>query len=79
MPDGDFESNEALWTIDELIRSRAQQLKERPLLCYPRSGILDYEEHSASAVNGYVDAAVQVLQARGFREVVSANNKSAGV
>ena len=75
MPDGDLKSNEQLWTIDELIRSRARTLKDRPLLCYPRNGIVDYEEHSASAIDGFVDAAVQVLQARGFKEVVSANEE----
>lgn len=62
-----------LYTLTDLIRRRAAELKSSPLLAYPRSktGVTDYEEHSAQAVDGYVDAATWVLVGRGLRSVVS--------
>jgi hypothetical protein len=60
-----------IWTIDELIKRRASELKDGPLLAYPRTGFTDYEEHPAAAIDRYVDAAVAVLQRRGLQAVVS--------
>jgi hypothetical protein len=58
-------------TIDELIRCRAQELGNTTLIGYPRESVADYEEHSAHAIDRYVDAAVEILQHRGLPPVVS--------
>ncbi|KAK7182281.1 hypothetical protein DPSP01_006993 [Paraphaeosphaeria sporulosa] len=60
-------SNDDIFTIDELIKRRASELQKSPLLCYPREGLTDHEEHSAEAINKYVDAAVAALQQRGLK------------
>ncbi|KAL6704711.1 hypothetical protein ACN47E_007993 [Coniothyrium glycines] len=57
------------WTIDELIRRQAHELKDAPLLAYPRTGLTDFEAHSALAIDRYVDAAVDVLLKRGLTKV----------
>ncbi|KAF1970887.1 acetyl-CoA synthetase-like protein [Bimuria novae-zelandiae CBS 107.79] len=59
-------SDDAIFTIDELIKRRASEFLDSPLLCFPREGITDYEEHSAQAIDRYVDAAVEALQRRGL-------------
>ncbi|CAO2652055.1 Nn.00g003380.m01.CDS01 [Neocucurbitaria sp. VM-36] len=61
--------NDEIWTIDELIKRRASELKAAPLLAYPRGGLTDYEEHSALAIDRYVDAAADALQRRGLQIV----------
>jgi hypothetical protein len=66
-------SSDEIYTLDELIKRRASELRESPLLGYPREGLIDYEEHSASAVDRYVDAAAAALQQRGLKPVVSAS------
>ncbi|KAF2438847.1 acetyl-CoA synthetase-like protein [Karstenula rhodostoma CBS 690.94] len=60
-------SNDDILTIDELIKRRAAELQKAPLLCYPREGLTDHEEHSAEAIDRYVDAAVAALQQRGLQ------------
>lgn len=59
-----------IYTIDELIRRRAVELQGSPLLGYPKEGLIDYEEHSAEAINKYADAAAAVLLERGLKVVV---------
>lgn len=59
-----------IYTIDELIKRRASELQDSPLLGYPREGLTDYEEHSALALDRYVDAAADALQRRGLKPVV---------
>jgi hypothetical protein len=59
-----------IYTIDELIKRRASELRDAPLIGYPREGVTDYEEHSAFAVNKYADAAAEALQRRGLKPVV---------
>jgi len=61
-----------IYTIDELIKRRALELRDSPIFGYPREGLIDYEEHSASALDKYVDAAAYALQRRGLIPVVSA-------
>lgn len=56
-----------IYTIDELIKRRASELQDATLLAYPKEGLIDYEEHSAIAVDKYVDAAVQTLLQRGLK------------
>lgn len=62
----------AIYTIDELIKRRASELRDSILLGYPREGLIDYEEHSALALDKYADAAAEALQRRGLQPVVSA-------
>ena len=64
------ERNDVIFTIDELIKRRALELQDLPLLGYPREGLDDHEEHSAQAVDKYVDAAVKCLQQRGLAPAV---------
>lgn len=59
-----------IYTIDELIRRRASELGDSPLLGYPSKGVTDYEDHSAFAVNKYADAAAAALLRRGLQKVV---------
>jgi hypothetical protein len=59
-----------IYTIDELIKRRASELQDSPLLAYPKEGLVDYEEHSASAIDRYVDAAAAALLQRGLKPVV---------
>ena len=63
-----------IYTIDELIRRRALELRDSPLIGYPKEGVTDYEDHSAFAVNKYADAAAEALQRRGLKQVVSTRN-----
>ncbi|KAJ0299763.1 hypothetical protein COL516b_008880 [Colletotrichum fioriniae] len=64
------------FTIDELIKKRVLELGDAPLLGYPNEGLLDFEEHSARAVDRYVDAAVQRLQQLGLPSVDSNSEKA---
>lgn len=64
------ERKKPISTIDELIKRRAAELNEAPLIGYPRRGIVDFEEHSARAVDRYADAAVVILQRLGLHAVV---------
>lgn len=63
-----------LHTIDELIKQRASELGDEPLIGYPKEGIIDFEEHSARAIDRYTDAAVQALQGLGLQPVVSSQS-----
>ncbi|KAG8629680.1 hypothetical protein KVT40_003545 [Elsinoe batatas] len=62
-----IKSEEPLYTIDELIKRRASKLRESTLLAYPKTGLCDFEEHSAEALDRYIDAAVATLQTRGLK------------
>ncbi|KAH8895189.1 acetyl-CoA synthetase-like protein [Thozetella sp. PMI_491] len=64
-----FDNATPLYTIDELIRRRAQELGDFTLVGYPKGGITDFEDHSARAVDRYVDAAVVRLQSLGLEPV----------
>lgn len=71
-------SNDDILTIDELIRRRASELQKSPLLCYPKESLTDYEEHSAEAIDRYVDAAVATLQRRGLQPAVGGTSRGYG-
>ncbi|KAK1499486.1 hypothetical protein CCUS01_00211 [Colletotrichum cuscutae] len=66
----------SFFTLDELIKRRALELGDAPLLGYPSEGLLDFEEHSARAVDRYVDAAVQRLHQLGLSSVDSNSEKA---
>ncbi|KAI0909543.1 hypothetical protein F4823DRAFT_638730 [Ustulina deusta] len=56
-------------TLDELIRSRAFEMGDSPLIGYPNHSLLDFEEHSARSVDQYVNAAADKLQQLGLPPV----------
>ncbi|KAF4981173.1 hypothetical protein FZEAL_2973 [Fusarium zealandicum] len=58
-----------MFTIDEMIKRRATELGDAPLLGAPNSGAADFEEHSAVAIDRYADAAVAKLQKLGLGPV----------
>ncbi|KAF3024208.1 putative secondary metabolism biosynthetic enzyme [Neopestalotiopsis sp. 37M] len=62
-------SKPPLATIDELIRARAEEMGDLPMLGYPNEGLLDFEEHSAKSCDLYADAAAQKLKQLGLSEV----------
>ncbi|KAJ3557841.1 hypothetical protein NPX13_g9845 [Xylaria arbuscula] len=63
------DSNRPIFTLDELIRRRASEMGEAPLIAYPNHSLLDFEEHSARSVDRYVDAAAEKLQQLGLAPV----------
>ncbi|KAF6799434.1 nrps-like enzyme [Colletotrichum sojae] len=64
-----LELEKPIYTIDELVKRRALELGDAPLINYPKEGLLDFEEHGARAIDIYVDAAVQKLQELGLSSV----------
>ncbi|KAJ4286681.1 hypothetical protein N0V90_012933 [Kalmusia sp. IMI 367209] len=68
-------SGDEIYTIDELMKRRASELKGSPLLCYPKEGLTDHEEHSAQAIDKYIDAAVDVLQRRGLEPAITQDSQ----
>lgn len=58
-------------TIDELIKRRAVELGDTTIIGYPKEDVADYEEHSARALNRYVDGVAEILQRKGLHSVVS--------
>ncbi|GAW27381.1 putative nrps-like enzyme [Rosellinia necatrix] len=58
-----------LLTLDDLVRARASEMGDSPLIGYPNHSLLDFEEHSARSVDRYVDAAVEKLQQLGLPPV----------
>ncbi|RYP46398.1 hypothetical protein DL768_007365 [Monosporascus sp. mg162] len=60
---------EPIFTLDELIKHRAIEMGDSPLIGYPNESLLDFEEHSARAVDRYADAAVDKLQQLGLPPV----------
>ncbi len=63
--------SQPILTLDELIRSRAFEMGDSPLIGYPNHSLLDFEEHSARSVDQYVNAAADKLQQLGLPPVVS--------
>lgn len=64
------DSKDAIYTMDELIKRRAAEMKGLPLLCFPNKSLTDHEEHSAKSIDRYIDAAVDALQRRGLEPAV---------
>ena len=58
-------------TIDGLLRSHAAEADQKPLVCYPHSGVSDFEEHTAKDLDRYVDLAVQFYIRNGLKPAVS--------
>ncbi|KAI0424841.1 hypothetical protein F5Y09DRAFT_353016 [Xylaria sp. FL1042] len=58
-----------IFTLDEMIRRRASEMGDTPLIEYPNHSLLDFEEHSARSVDRYADAAADKLQQLGLPAV----------
>ncbi|KAI1346329.1 hypothetical protein F5Y01DRAFT_308366 [Xylaria sp. FL0043] len=56
-------------TLDEMIKRRASEMGDTPLIGYPNHSLLDFEEHSARSVDRYADAAADKLQQLGLPAV----------
>ncbi|KAF5010749.1 hypothetical protein FDECE_3104 [Fusarium decemcellulare] len=65
------QSQAKMFTLDEMIKRRASELGEAPLLGCPETGAFDFKDHSAIAVDRYADAAVAKLQKLGLKAVDS--------
>ncbi|KAH7324196.1 hypothetical protein B0I35DRAFT_349133 [Stachybotrys elegans] len=61
--------DERPFILDEVIRRRALEVDQSPVLCLPKQGATDFEEHTALAIDGYVDAAVMRLRQLGLEPV----------
>jgi hypothetical protein len=61
-----------LYTLDELIRQRALDDDQSPLIAYPKTrlGIDDYELFSGKELNGLIDGAAKALMQAGIEPVV---------
>lgn len=57
-------------TIDGLLRSHAAEPTQKPLVCYPAEGVADFEAHTAAAIDGYTDLAVQFYVDNGLQPAV---------
>ncbi|KAM0338324.1 hypothetical protein ACHAPU_011376 [Fusarium lateritium] len=62
-------SQAKLFTLDEMIKRRAAELGDAILVGAPESGVDDFKEHSAVAIDRYADAAVAKLQSMGLESV----------
>ncbi|KAM0194377.1 hypothetical protein ACHAPQ_008329 [Fusarium lateritium] len=62
-------SQAKMFTLDEMIKRRAAELGDTILLGAPESGVDDFKEHSAVAIDRYADAAVAKLQSLGLKSV----------
>ncbi|KAF5664492.1 nonribosomal peptide synthetase [Fusarium heterosporum] len=62
-------SQAKLFTLDEMIKRRAAELGDTVLVGAPESGVDDFKEHSAVAIDRYADAAVAQLQSMGLKSV----------
>lgn len=62
----------SLRTVDELIRQRAQDSDQRPLVVFSASehGLMDFEQFTGLDLDRFTDAAAKVLISRGLQPVV---------
>lgn len=64
---------DAGYTVDDLIRLRASEADQVPILGYPKTerGLSDYERFTALELDRFVDSAAKKLMAMGLAPVVS--------
>ena len=62
-----------IWTFDQLLRQRAVDEDQTPIIAFPRSrhGTTDYDRISGFVLDQFVDGAARQLARRGFPPVVS--------
>jgi hypothetical protein len=68
----DDENDEILYTYDQMIRQRALDLDQTPLIAYPKSihGVTDYEFVTGNDLNRLVDGGAKALIRAGITPVV---------
>lgn len=61
-----------LWTLDQLLRQRAIDEDQTPLLAFPKTSqcVTDYEPITGATLNCFVDGAAKCLIRKGFPAVV---------
>jgi len=65
-----YPSIERFQTLDGLLQSHAAEPDQKPLICYPKTGVDDFEEHTAVALDRYTDAAVKFYIQQGLNYAV---------
>ncbi|KAK3075367.1 hypothetical protein LTR53_001372 [Teratosphaeriaceae sp. CCFEE 6253] len=63
-------------TIDGLLKSHAAEREQKPLIAYPKSGVDDFEEHTAADLDRYTDAAVSLYVRHGLAPVGGTDRKA---
>ncbi|KAK4955913.1 putative NRPS-like protein biosynthetic cluster [Elasticomyces elasticus] len=61
-----YPSIDRFQTIDGLLKSHAAEAEQKPLLCYPRSGVDDFEQHTAVDLDRYTDDAIDFYIRQGL-------------
>lgn len=61
---------EKFQTIDGLLKCHAAEQDQKPLICYPKSGVDDFEEHAATDIDRHTDQAVQYYIENGLESAV---------
>jgi hypothetical protein len=66
------EKEATLFTYDQMIRQRALDTDQTPLIAYPKSqyGVADYETVSGQQLNRFVDGGAKALIKAGLKPVV---------
>jgi hypothetical protein len=66
------EKEAALFTYDQMIRQRAIDIDQTPLIAYPKSqyGVADYEAITGEQLNRFVDGGAKALMKAGLEPVV---------
>lgn len=61
-----------LYTIDDLLRARASEPEEYPVVAYPASttGVTDYEEYTARDLDRFTNAGIARLRSLGLEAPV---------
>ncbi len=69
---GDAGPNQEIFTFDQLLRQRAVDADQTPLLAYPKSkfGLDDYDLIDGKTLNRFVDGAAKALISKGFKPAV---------
>lgn len=69
---GKMSAEDKIWTLDQLLRQRAIDEDQTPLVAFPktRQGITDYELITGASLNRFVDGAAKCLIRKGFLAVV---------
>ncbi|KAK0901479.1 hypothetical protein LTR91_013014 [Friedmanniomyces endolithicus] len=71
-----YPSIERFQTLDGLLQSHAAELNQKPLICYPKTGVDDFEEHTAVALDRYTDAAVNFYMQQGLNHADTTLDKA---
>ncbi|CAK4023577.1 Male sterility, NAD-binding [Lecanosticta acicola] len=74
--DASYLPTERFKTIDGLLKSHAAEPEQTPLICYPKNGASDYEEHTGADLDRFTDAAVQYYIRNGLEPADPSSEKA---